>query len=140
MKEKQMKSYKQFLVDTENQGDANSYTRIPKAILFDINLTAKEKLLWISICSFMFTSKKDSFPSRMRLAKILEIKNDTSISRLTRRLQDKGYLEKSYAPEIKRVYYEPYFHKNAEDDPFMDRINLVTVMPSKHNKEYEDDG
>ncbi|MBI3888212.1 helix-turn-helix domain-containing protein [Candidatus Nomurabacteria bacterium] len=142
MQKRKMKSYKQFLASVEgyNNGDLYSYVKVPKYLLCDKELTPAEKILWISLASFLYTSKREIFPSRKRLSEVLGIKNNTSISRMTRKLQDKGYLEKFFLSEINRVYYDPLFNCKPKNDPFTESIYLAIPEASKYNREGARDG
>lgn len=135
-KDIKMKSYRRFLVILERKINENQrYTRIPKSILIDPFLSLKEKITWMVLASFLFTSEDSIFPARNRLAMLLNINNVQQVSRITKTLQDKGYLLKKY--DGFRVVYELFFHPDVDERPFYNPINSDGTLKPSHYDELE---
>ncbi len=115
---KYMRSYRDFIASSNKNG---KFILVPKQLVIDPTLTPTEKLLWIIMSAFLFKSTSKIFPSRERLAILISINRANSISKITKSLQKKAYMEKSYN-KYRRVYYEPYFCNDADDGLFKDNI------------------
>lgn len=131
-----MKSYKAFLRQAEDDvaDDDTYYVRIPKKLVIDPRLTQKERQLWGVLAAFLYKPTSDIFPGRRRLAKLLNVQNPTSISRLTRSLQRKGYVTKYYNTKGK-IIYELWFQSNLDDSAFTGDLTEKNdeLYPSPYN-------
>ncbi|MGC9602386.1 MAG: helix-turn-helix domain-containing protein [Minisyncoccia bacterium] len=88
---------------------------VPRKFLVDHALTPQEKSLWITLAGFQYKATSEIFPGRERIAALLGVKDVNYISKMTRRLQEKGSLEK-FHNKNKRVYYRLYYRVNIDED------------------------
>ena len=112
MNDEIFQSYSEFL------GGAPRYTRVPKKILVDTNLSESERKMWMILASFQFEPNSDIFPSRFLLANLMGIENHTSVSRITASLEKKGYLHKDYGHNGTIVYYSLNLRKKVPEMVF----------------------
>lgn len=129
-----MHSYRSFLREIEEDFFSNNtYVRVPKKLVIDNRLSAKERILWIVLACFQYQPTRDIFPSRKRLAKLLGIRSSINISRLTRNLQRKGCLTKYYRGS--KTLYELWFQSNLDDSNFTNSLSESEEYdrPSEYN-------
>jgi len=90
--------YSDYLFMIKNKGAPieEPFVRIPLGLIVDDVLTEKEKRIWMILASFQYKHDSPIFPNRRTLSKLMNLKTHESVSRITARMQDKGYLEKGY--------------------------------------------
>ncbi len=132
MNVKNVTSYRSFLADKKS--NKGKFVMTPKKLLIDPDLTPKEKILWQTLAAFQYGPENEIFPSRRRLADLTGIRSPNSISKLTRRLQDKAYLTKFY-DEYRRVFYRLYFCADVDEERFWEKASRQEELAkSEHNR------
>lgn len=127
--------YKNYLRKLERSEDTKSgYTRIPKKILIDPHLSEKERVTWMVLASFLYTSDSNIFPGRKLLTKLLSLKYVQQVSKITKSLQKKGYLTKYYDND-NRITYELHFNIDVDESIFTKKTSYNSdLVPSRYNK------
>ena len=118
IKYREVKSFQNFLA--EDSLKRSRFLKVPLSLLFDKRLTPGEKIFWMTLASFAYTSSTEIFPSRKLLAALLGLKYETSISKITSSLQKKSRLSKFYKKDT--TFYYPSFSTEPEDMNFKEDL------------------
>lgn len=127
-----VQKYSKFLKSAKN--DREKFVMVPRKFFVDHTLTPQEKLLWMILAGFQYKAESYIFPGRERLAALLGVRDVNYITKLTRRLQRKGVLEKHYGKN-RQVYYFLFFCIDIDEDEILWRGKQSDgwLKPSSNN-------